>query len=113
MVIIVVEVAVPLESLDFNLLALFLWIKLVLAALSRAEKTADKFLADLAALAFFIKALKVSSRFLLRAVLNLSFLTFFIADLIIGISLLRASTRSSYNWHGRYSNTPCLKLQEF
>ena len=76
---------IPLLSLDFNLLALFLWIKLVLAALSNAEKTADKFFLVLSSLAFLIKVFKLSFFFLFKIVLFLSFLNFLIALLIIGM----------------------------
>lgn len=75
----------PFDNLDFNLAALFGWISLTLAALSKAEKTACKSLAPFEALAFLIKDFKFNSRFLFRAVLTLSFLTFLIADLIIGM----------------------------
>lgn len=73
------------DNLDLSLAALLGCINLTLAALSRAEKVACKSLADLETLAFFIKDFKLNSLFLLRAVLNLSFLTFLIAERIIGI----------------------------
>lgn len=57
-------------------------------ALSSAEKTACKSLAPLVDLAFLIKDFKALERFLLRAVLNLSFLTFFMADLMIGMAVM-------------------------
>ena len=75
----------PLDSLDFNLEALFLWIKLTLTALSSAEKTILRFSSDFSFLVFLIKDFKFNSRFLLRVVLTLSFLTFLIADLSNGI----------------------------
>jgi len=78
-------VATPLLNLDFSLEALLGWISLTLAALSRAEKTACKSLADFEILTFLIKDFKPIARFLFRAVLTLSFLTFLIADLMIGI----------------------------
>lgn len=78
----------PLLNLDFNLEALLGWISLTLAALSRAEKTARKSLADFETLTFFIKDFKPISRFLFRAVLTLSFLTFLIADFIIGMLVI-------------------------
>lgn len=58
---------------------------MVLAALSKAEKTACKSLADLEVLAFLIRDFKTVDLFLLRAVLTLSFLTFLIAERIIGM----------------------------
>lgn len=72
------------DSLDFNLAALFGWINFTLAALSKAENAACKSLASFEVLAFLTKDFRLNSRFLLRAVLVLSFLTFLIADLIIG-----------------------------
>lgn len=75
----------PFESLDFNRADLLGWIRCTLAALSRAEKASVKSLAALLVLAFLTKDFKVISRFLLRAVLILSFLTFFMADLMIGM----------------------------
>lgn len=77
---------INLDNLDFNRADLLGWIRWTLAALSKAEKAACRSLAVLLALAFLTKDFKASSRFLLRAVLTLSFLTFFMADLIIGIS---------------------------
>lgn len=74
-----------LDNLDFNLAALFLWINLTLAALSKLEKTACKSLGDLLVRAFLTADFKLSSLFLFLAVLTLSFLTFFIADLMIGM----------------------------
>lgn len=57
-----------------------------LAALSKAEKADCKLLAVLDTLAFLIKDFKISSLFLLRAVLTLSFLTFLIAERMIGMA---------------------------
>lgn len=74
-----------LANLDFNLEALFLCIRFTLAALSKAEKMVDKFLALGVFLAVFSAFFKADSLLLLRAVLILSFLTFLIADFIIGI----------------------------
>lgn len=78
----------PLDNLDFKRAALLGWIRCTLAALSKAEKAACISLAALDALAFFTKDFKTVSRFLLRAVLSLSFLTFLIADLIIGMAAM-------------------------
>lgn len=74
-----------LDNLDFSLADLFGWINLTLAALSKAENTACKSLADLLVRLFLIRDFKAPFRLLLRAVLTLSFLTFLIADLIIGM----------------------------
>lgn len=79
---------IPLDNLDLSRAALLGWIKWTLAALSKAEKAAVKSLAALEALAFLIKDFKVVSRFLLRAVLPLSFRTFLIADLMIGMCVM-------------------------
>lgn len=76
---------IPFDNLDFNLAALLGWIKCTLAALSKAEKTAFKFVAVFSRRAFLIKAFKAISRFLFRAVLSLSFLTFLMADLMSGM----------------------------
>lgn len=76
---------ISLDNLDFNLADLFGWINLTLAALSKAENTACKSLSDLVVRLFLIRDFKILSRLLLRAVLTLSFLTFFIADLMIGM----------------------------
>lgn len=76
----------PFDNLDFKRADLLGWIKWTLAALSRAEKAACKFLALLSFLAFLTKAFKEISRFLLRAVLTLSFLTFLIAERMIGMA---------------------------
>ncbi len=76
----------PFDNLDFNLAALLGWISFTLAALSSTEKAACRSLAFFEVLTFLIKALRVSARFLLRAVLVLSFLTFLIADRIIGMA---------------------------
>lgn len=78
------DVLIPFDSLDFSLAALFGWINFTLEALSKAENAFCKSLADFEVLTFLIKDFKFSSCFLLRAVLVLSFLTFLIADLIIG-----------------------------
>ena len=78
----------PFDNLDFNLAALFGWIKWTLAALSSAEKAACKFLGVLETLAFLIADFKAVSRFLFRAVLVLSFLTFLMAERITGIYIL-------------------------
>lgn len=78
-------VATPLDKRDLSLAALLGWINLTLAALSKAEKTVCKSLADFEALTFLINDFKPISRFLFRAVLTLSFLTFLIADRIIGM----------------------------
>lgn len=75
----------PLDNLDLSLAAFLGWIRWTLAALSRAEKTACKSLAALVVLTFLIKDFKAFSRFLLRAVLILSFLTFLIAERMIGM----------------------------
>lgn len=60
------------------------WINFTLAALSKAENAACKSLVFFEALAFLTKAFKANPLFLLRAVLVLSFLTFLIADFMIG-----------------------------
>jgi len=73
------------DNLDFNLAALLGWIRWTLAALSKAEKAACKSLAVLLTLAFLTKDFKAISRFLLRDDLTLSFLTFLIADRMIGM----------------------------
>ena len=78
-------VEMPLDNLDFNLEAFLGWINLTLAALSKAEKTACKFLADLVVLAFLIKESSLDSLCLFLAALILSFLTFLIADRMIGM----------------------------
>lgn len=75
----------PFDNLDFNLEALFLWIRFTLVALSKAEKTACKSFVALLVLTFLIADFKASSRFLLRAVRVLSFRTFLIADRMIGM----------------------------
>lgn len=75
----------PFDNLAFNLLALFLWIKLVLAALSKAEYTADKLSGLWELRAFLIRLFKFSFLTLFRAVLTRSFLSFFIALLISGM----------------------------
>lgn len=103
------EAARSLESLDFNLEDLFLWIKLTLAALSRAEKAAVRLLA----LGFFRASLtslfKTFSRLVLRAVLVLSFLTFLRADFIMGIG---HSSRSlvKYIMEAIFMQPPMLKF---
>ena len=82
------EEETSLDNLDFRRAALFLCIKLVLDALSRAEKTADRFLVlgfFLVILISFFKALDFTA---FLAVLFLSFLTFFIADFMIGMSAI-------------------------
>lgn len=80
------EVATPFDKRDFSLAALLGWIRWTLAALSKAEKAARRSLAVLLALAFLTRDFKAISRFLLRAVLALSFLTFFMADRMIGMA---------------------------
>lgn len=75
----------PFESLDFNLEALALEISFTLAALSKLEKTFCKSLAFFVWRTFLIADFKESSRFLLRSVRVLSFRTFLIALLIIGM----------------------------
>ena len=79
------DCTVPLASRDFNLEALFLWIKFTLTALSKAEKALLSAAGVLSFLAFLTKVFKTAPRFSLRAVLFLSFLTFLIADLMIGM----------------------------
>ena len=71
---------INLDNLDFNRADLLGWIRCTLAALSRAEKASVKSLAALLTLTFLTKDFKVISRFLLRAVLTLSFRTFLMAD---------------------------------
>lgn len=83
--VLLVGVEMPFASLDFNLEALLGWIRCTLAALSRAEKTACKLAGVFCNLAFLIKVLSWSFRFLLRRVLTRSFLIFLMADLMIGI----------------------------
>lgn len=82
-----------LESLALRREDLFLWIKLTLTALSKAEKTADKFLVLGLFLAAFTNFFTTSILALFLAALTLSFLTFFMADLIIGIIFV-TTTRS-------------------
>lgn len=60
------------------------WINFTLAALSRAENAACKSLVFFETLAILTKDFKTKPLFLLRAVLTLSFLTFLIADFMIG-----------------------------
>ncbi len=67
---------------------------MTLAALSRAENTVCKSLADLEVLTFLTKERKFSSRFLFRAVLILSFLTFLIAERMIGMDGILAQVSS-------------------
>ncbi len=74
------EAVIPFDNRDFKRAALFGCIRWTLAALSKAEKAAVKSLAALLVLAFLTKDFKASSRFLLRAVLSLSFRTFLMAD---------------------------------
>lgn len=64
---------------------MFLWIRLTLTALSRAENAAWISLGALETLAFLSNDLKPASLFLFLAVLNLSFRTFLIADFMIGM----------------------------
>lgn len=64
---------------------MFGWINLTLAALSKAENAAWISLADFEVLAFLTKDLKLASLFLFLRVLVLSFLTFLIADFMIGM----------------------------
>jgi len=78
-------VLTSLDNLDFNREALLGWIRWTLAALSKAEKAACRFLSDLFILAFFTNDLRAASLLSLRIVLTLSFRTFLIADLMIGI----------------------------
>ncbi len=75
----------PFDNLDFKRAALLGWIRWTLAALSRAEKAAVKSLAVLLALTFLTNDFRAISRFLLRVVLTLSFLTFLIAERMIGM----------------------------
>lgn len=82
-----------LDNLDFNLEDLFLWIKFTLAALSRAEKAADKLLALGFFLASLTSLLTILSRLAFLPVRVLSFRTFLIADLIIGIQEAMLSWR--------------------
>ena len=70
-----------------------------MTALSKAEKAAVRSEAFLLILTFLIDALTESSRFLLRAVLILSFLTFFIADFIIGIFFIHANFKLCLERH--------------
>jgi len=79
--------AINLDNLDFNLEALFLWIRLTFTDLSKAEKADVKFLAEGVRLVSLMIFFKDVSRFLLRIVLILSFLTFLIALFMIGIVL--------------------------
>lgn len=74
-----------LESRDFKREALLWWIRLTLAALSKAEKAACKFLATGFLRVVLINFFKTTSRFRFRAVLILSFLTFFNADFMMGM----------------------------
>lgn len=74
-----------MESLDLSLAALFLWINLIFAALSSAEKAFDKFLPFGWRLNVLISFLSAVSRARLRAVLVLSFRIFLMAEAIIGI----------------------------
>jgi hypothetical protein len=79
---------VSLERRDFSLAALFLWIKLTLTALSRAENADDRLVASGMRLACLMTLRIAVSLVLLRAVLVLSFRTFLIADFISGIILV-------------------------
>ncbi len=73
------------DKRDLSLAALFGWINFTLAALSKAENTACKSFAVFPVRAFLTSDFKLSSLLLLRAVLVLSFRTFLIADLMIGM----------------------------
>jgi len=92
-----------LDNRDFNLEALLGWIKWTLTALSKAEKAACKSFASFVPLTFLIADFSETSLFLLRAVLTLSFLTFLIALLMIGI-IFTPVTSFAYDRHGVYSS---------
>lgn len=79
---------IDLERRDFNLAALFLWMRFTLTALSKAEKAWVKFLTSGFFLAFLTSFLSTVSLALFLAVRTLSFLTFLIADLMIGIAVI-------------------------
>lgn len=81
----VILIWIPFDNLDFNLAALLGWISLTLAALSKAENAAWISLTALVVLTLLIKIFKASSLFLFLAVLSLSFLTFLMADWMIGM----------------------------
>ncbi len=76
---------INLDNLDLSRADLFGWMSFTFAALSRAEKTACKFLGELSLLAFLIKVFRALPRDLFRAVLTRSFLIFFMAERNIGM----------------------------
>lgn len=95
-----------LERRDLSLAALLLWIRLTLTALSKAEKTADKFLVLGLFRAVFRSFLTTFVLALFRAVLVLSFLTFLIADLMIGTASIVAQALA-------FAQAPLLQLKSY
>lgn len=83
-----------------------LWIRLTLTALSKAEKTADKFFASGLFRAVFRSFLTTFVLALFRAVLVLSFLTFLMADLMIGMDSMVAQALA-------FAQAPLLQLKSY
>lgn len=89
-----------------------MWINFTLAALSSAENAAVRFLATGLFLVFLIIVFTFDARFLLRIVLTLSFLTFFMALLIIGIFFSMPISSYAYDRHRAWYGNTAIALSQ-